>query len=375
MSKVCHAGAIPALIIALVLAIPAYLESGAVSFTYGEGSNLAPDTQVNLDSNTINSSLGESQTWAIMVPEGHWAEEQELVDELKALPTTKSVLFWSTIASNALPTGLGDESQVSQLLSGGYSRIVLTSKIPDESEEGFQLVNTVRSLLSEHYGSDTHLVGNNVSYYDIRSVTSQDSMTVRFASIAAIGLVLLFMFKSISIPILLILAIELSIWINEAVPYFMGDTINFVAFLVIDAVQLGADVDYAIIYTEDYLAHRKTQTKLTASVDSVERTAQSIMTSSSILILACLGIYFAVSSPMIQQVGMLIARGSLISVIEIFFVLPLLFRIFDGFVRHTTRHAGFYLGKHDPEPQGTAPEDGPTQILPQGSAAPSSKSL
>lgn len=93
MSKVCHAGAIPAFIIALVLAIPAYLGSGSVSFTYGEGSNLAPDNQVNLDSNTINSSLGESQTWAIMVPEGHWAEEQELVDELKALLTTKSVLF------------------------------------------------------------------------------------------------------------------------------------------------------------------------------------------------------------------------------------------------------------------------------------------
>lgn len=354
MSKVCHAGAVPALIIALVLAVPAYLASGSVSFTYGGSSNLAPDSQVNIDSDIINNSFGESQTWAIMVPEGHWADEEALVDELKALPTTKSVVSWSTIAGNALPTGLGDESQVSQLLSGGYSRIVLTSNIPDESKTGFGLVDTVRGLLAKYYLSDTHLVGSNVSYYDIRAVTSSDSMTVRFASIAAIGIVLLLMFKSISIPILLIAAIELSIWINEAVPYFMGDTVNFVAFLVIDAVQLGAAVDYAIIYTEDYLAHRKTAPKLQSSVDSVERTAQPIMTSSSILIIACLGIYFSVSSPMIQQVGMLIARGALISVIEIFFVLPLLFRIFDGFVRHTTLHAGFYKGSGKDEPSATA---------------------
>lgn len=343
MSKVCHAGAIPALIIAIVLAIPAYLASDSVSFTYGESSNLAPTSLVKIDSDLINKAFGESQTWAIMVPEGHWAEEEDLIDNLEDLPTTKSILSWSTIAGTAMPAGVGPSSQVSQLLNGGYSRIVLTSKIPDESKEGFDLVEHVRDLLSQHYDGDTHLVGNNVSYYDIRSVTSSDSMVVRMASVLAIGAVLLIMFRSISIPILLVTAIELSIWINEAVPYFTGETINFVAFLVIDAVQLGAAVDYAIIYTEDYLKRRKITGKTTASIDSVEHTAQPIMTSSSILIVACLGIYFSVSSPMIQQVGMLIARGALISVIEIFFVLPLLFRIFDGFVRHTTWHAGFYM--------------------------------
>ena len=137
-------------------------------------------------------------------------------------------------------------------------------------------------------------------------------------------------------------AIEVSIWINEAVPYFTGDTINFVAFLVIDAVQLGAAVDYAIIFTEEYLARRKRMNKKDAAFQSVEKTAQPIITSSSILILACIGITVAVSSPMIQQVGELIARGAFISVVEIFFVLPLLFQLLDGFVRHTSYKIGFY---------------------------------
>ena len=342
MAKVCRAGAVPALIIAVVLAVPALKASGAVSFTYGSAANIAQSSQVKIDGDIINQAFGESQTWAIMVPEGNWSEENALVDDLKALPTTKSVLSYSTIAGSALPHELADESQIKQLLNNGWSRIVLTSNIPDESKSAFDLVTTVRNICQEHYGDNYKLAGNAVSYSDIKSVTTTDNTTVKMASILAIGAVLLVMFKSISIPIILVSAIEVSIWINEAVPYFTGDTINFVAFLVIDAVQLGAAVDYAIIFTEEYLARRKRMNKKDAAFQSVEKTAQPIITSSSILILACIGITVAVSSPMIQQVGELIARGAFISVVEIFFVLPLLFQLLDGFVRHTSYKIGFY---------------------------------
>ncbi|MEE8679047.1 efflux RND transporter permease subunit [Tractidigestivibacter scatoligenes] len=342
MAKVCRAGAVPALIIAIVLAVPALKASGAVSFTYGSAANIAQSSQVKIDGDIINQAFGESQTWAIMVPEGNWSEENALVDDLKALPTTKSVLSYSTIAGSALPHELADESQIKQLLNNGWSRIVLTSNIPDESKRAFDLVTTVRNICQEHYGDNYKLAGNAVSYSDIKSVTTTDNTTVKMASILAIGAVLLVMFRSISIPIILVSAIEVSIWINEAVPYFTGDTINFVAFLVIDAVQLGAAVDYAIIFTEEYLARHKRMNKKDAAFQSVEKTAQPIITSSSILILACIGITVAVSSPMIQQVGELIARGAFISVVEIFFVLPLLFQLLDGFVRHTSYKIGFY---------------------------------
>lgn len=360
MAKVCRAGAVPALIIALVLAVPALKASGAVSFTYGSAANIAQDSQVKIDGDIIDQAFGESQTWAIMVPEGNWAEENALVDELKALPTTKSVLSYSTVAGSALPHELADESQIKQLLNGGWSRIVLTSNIPDESKGAFDLVTTVRNICQEHYGDNYKLAGNAVSYSDIKSVTTTDNTTVKMASILAIGAVLLVMFRSISIPIILVSAIEVSIWINEAVPYFTGDTINFVAFLVIDAVQLGAAVDYAIIFTEEYLARRKRMNKKDAAFQSVEKTAQPIITSSSILILACIGITVAVSSPMIQQVGELIARGAFISVVEIFFVLPLLFQLLDGFVRHTSYKIGFYQEGKEKSSLPNSPETNPT---------------
>jgi predicted RND superfamily exporter protein len=350
MAKVCHACAVPALVIAAVLAVPALLASQSVSFTYGSAANMSPTSQVKIDGDVIDKAFGESQTWAIMVPAEHWGDENALVEDLQKLPTTKSVLSYSTIASSALPRQLADKSQIRQLFSGGYSRIVLTSRIPDESRQAFDLVKKVRSLCRARYGSRYRLVGNAVSYADIKAVTSVDSTTVKLASILAIGAVLLVMFKSLSIPVILIMAIEVSIWMNEAVPYLMGQTINFVAFLVIDAVQLGAAVDYAIIFTEEYLARRRRMPKADASIQSIEKTAQPIMTSSSILILACLGIYLSVSSPMIQQVGMLIARGALISVILIFFVLPLLFTLLDGLVRVTSHKIGFYRGGQSERP-------------------------
>ena len=356
MAKVCHAGAVPALVIAAVLAVPALLASQSVSFTYGSAANMSPTSQVKIDGDVIDKAFGKSQTWAIMVPAEHWGDENALVDDLQKLPTTKSVLSYSTIASSAMPHQLADKSQIKQLFSGGYSRIVLTSRIPDESKQAFDLVKKVRSLCRARYGSTYRLVGNAVSYADVKAVTSVDSTTVKLASILAIGAVLLVMFRSVSIPVILIMAIEVSIWMNEAVPYLMGQTINFVAFLVIDAVQLGAAVDYAIIFTEEYLARRRRMPKADASIQSIEKTAQPIMTSSSILILACLGIYLSVSSPMIQQVGMLIARGALISVILIFFVLPLLFTLLDGFVRVTSYKIGFYrggTGDSQPAPQPT----------------------
>lgn len=354
MAKVCHAGAVPALVIAAVLAVPALLASQSVSFTYGSAANMSPTSQVKLDGDAIDKAFGKSQTWAIMVPAEHWGDENALVEDLQKLPTTKSVLSYSTIASSALPRQLADKSQIKQLFSGGYSRIVLTSRIPDESRQAFDLVKRVRGLCRARYGNRYRLVGNAVSYADIKAVTSVDSTTVKLASILAIGAVLLVMFRSVSIPVILILAIEVSIWMNEAVPYLMGQTINFVAFLVIDAVQLGAAVDYAIIFTEEYLARRRRMPKADASIQSIEKTAQPIMTSSSILILACLGIYLSVSSPMIQQVGMLIARGALISVILIFFVLPLLFTLLDGLVHVTSYKIGFYRG--DPGDQRPAPQ-------------------
>ena len=340
----CRNISVPAAVIVCLLVVPCYVAMDMTDFTYGDSSNVDPDSQLGEDEEYISEKFGEEQMWVIMVPEGEWANENELVEELEDLDTTINVVSYSTVAGSATPTALADEDTLSQLISGGYSRIVLTSDVPGESEETFALVEEVRAMCEELYGDEYYLVGSSVSVYDIMTVTQDDALTVRWVSILAIALVLMVMFRSISIPIILVLTIEVSIWINLAIPYFTGESLIYIGYLVIEAVQLGAAVDYSIIYTHEYLKLRKSMPANKAARKAIAHTTLPILTSSSILMIACLGIYLASSSPMIQSIGMLLCRGALLADVLIFLILPSLFIVFDWIVWHTSIGLDFYHG-------------------------------
>ena len=122
------------------------------------------------------------------------------------------------------------------------------------------------------------------STYDLRDVVRADTSKVRLFSIGSIALVLLIVFRSIAIPVIVLLAIEISIWLNLAVPYVTGDTLNYIGYLVIEAVQLGAAVDYGIIYTREYLDQRRRHGAREATRLSIQHSAITILTSATILI-------------------------------------------------------------------------------------------
>jgi predicted RND superfamily exporter protein len=144
------------------------------------------------------------------------------------------------------------------------------------------------------------------------------------------------MFRSLSIPLIVLIPIEIAIWINMAVPYFAGQNLNYIGYLVIDAVQLGASVDYAIIFTREYLEQRRTQPPLKAARAAISKSAVVIMTSALILTIAGLSIFFVASNTLISEIGMLIGRGAFISMLMMFTLLPLLFVLCDWIVRHTS---------------------------------------
>ena len=344
-ARICRVLAVPAVIAAALVVVPAYNAQGLSEFNYGASKNVSPAAQVSQDTAYLNDRFGDSQTWVVMVPEGQWGHENALVESLQEIPEVTDVVSYSTVAGSAMPTQLASEDQISQLISGGYSRIVVTLDTEAESAKTFSLVEQVRGACQQQYGDGYYLAGDSVSTYDIKQVSQSDAATVRFASMAAIGLVLLVMFRSLSIPLILLATIETSIWINLAIPYFMGVEVNYVGFLVIDAVQLGAAVDYAIIYAHEYLYLRERKPKAEAAELAVAHTTLPILTSSGILMAATLGIYLAATSPMIQDLGMLIFRGALIAVIMIFLVLPTLFKLLDGVVRRTSLGLSFYQGK------------------------------
>ncbi len=346
-ANVCRKAAVPAAIIVCLIAVPAYLAQQRGEFTYGASSTIAKGSQYDLEHTYIDDVFGESQSWVIMVPEGQWASEQALVDDLQSLPTTRSVLSWSTVASPELPYQMASESTSSQLINGGYSRIVLSSDVAEEGDQTFALVEQVRELCQQYYGDSTYLCGTSVSCYDIMDVASSDSLRSKLISAIAIGLVLLVMFRSLSIPLILLLTIELAIWINLSFPYLLGQVNSYTGYLVIDAVQLGAAVDYSIIYTHEYLRERRSLPAERAAHESIKNAGVPIVMSSTILILATLGIYLVASVPVITQLGMLIFRGTIISVIMIFLFMPSLFVAGDWIVKHTTLNLHFLEPKKE----------------------------
>ena len=341
-ARFAKVASIPAAVIVALIIVPCYFAQDMTDFEYGSGSLVSEDSELGEDSEWLAEKFGEDQMWVVMVPEGEWAQENALVEDLGEIDEVKNIVSYSTMASSAMPTDVVDEDTISQLISGGYSRIILTLDTADEGTETFALVEEVRALCEDHYGDEYHLAGTSVSTYDIKEVATADSVRVRLASMLAIALVLLVMFRSLSLPIILVMTIEFSIWINMAIPYFLGESISYIGYLVIDAVQLGAAVDYSIIYTHEYLALRRKMPARTAAEKGIAHATLPVLTSSTILMVAALGINFVASSPMVQTLGMLIFRGALLADVLIFFVLPLFFIIFDWVVRHTSLGLDFF---------------------------------
>lgn len=343
-ARVCQKIMTPLAIVVILLAVPCYLAQENNDFKYGSGDFAAPDSQNKAELARIDDAFGASESWVVMVPEGHWSDEQALIDELEAEPMIDGVTSYITVASRAMPVEVVPADTLEQVVSNGWSRIVLTAKVTGENQEAFDLVDRVRTLCKGYYGDSYRLVGNMVSTYDLMDVVHQDSGRVAATTMISIGLVLALMFRSLSIPIITLAAIKIAIFINMAVPYFTGQSINYIGYLVIDAVQMGAAVDYAIIFEREYFDRRKLYLPKEAARSAVKHSALTILTSALILTFAGLAVKMISSNMVISQIGELICRGAFVSMLMMFVFLPWLFRVFDWVIRHTTMKLDFYQG-------------------------------
>ena len=335
-AKVCQKLMVPMAVVVVLVAVPAFLAEGRTDFQYGSSDFNTPESQLGQESSHVNEAFGQSQTWVVMVPEGQWANEQALLDELKATQHVTGVTSYITVAGRALPTAVVPESTLSQVVSNGWSRLVLTLDVAEGSDAAFQMVETVRGACQQYYGDTYRLVGNSVSTYDLKQVCHEDSGNVKLFSMLAVGLVLAVMFRSISLPFLILIAIEVSIWMNLAIPYFLGEHLNYIGYLVIDAVQLGAAVDYAIIYAREYFDRRQQYLPGEAARSAVKHAGITILTSSGILMCAGIAVWLIASNGVVSQLGVLVGRGAFFAMLMMFVFLPWLFKTFDGVICRTT---------------------------------------
>ena len=331
---------LPLAVVFAVLIIPSYLASNSNSYYYGASHIFGKGTEYGRDTEAVEEVFGRSDTYVLMVPKGDNVTMKSLSDKLQELPQVSSVLSYVDTVGVEIPEQYLDEETLSKLVSENYSRLVLNLDTEYESEETFRLIEEIRRIAADHY-EEYHLAGQGVSTYDLMETVTDDMLKVNLIAIAAVFLVLLFSMKSVTLPIILVLSIETAIWVNMSFPYFMDTTIFYISYLIVSSIQLGATVDYAILFTDRYLELRKEHNKKDTVRLMLSSCIVSLIASSSVMIVVGFLMGYISTHGLLAQLGLFIGRGTLCSLIIVLFVLPGLLYLFDGLIGRTTRHSDF----------------------------------
>ncbi len=223
-----------------------------------------------------------------------------------------------------------------QLESDKHTRLVLNLNIPEESEETFAFLNVVRDTAKKYYGDDVLLAGNSTSDYDLSATFGRDNLIISILSILFVLIVLFFTFRSAGIPFILILVIQGSIWINFSFPTLQSEPLFFMSYLVVSSIQMGANIDYAIVITNRYTELRRKMNKYEAIKKSLSLAFPTIFTSGSILASAGFAIGLLSSDAAISSIGICLGRGTLISIVLVMGILPQLLVLCDFIIEKTS---------------------------------------
>jgi len=278
------------------------------------------------------------------VPTGQSTKETLLGQDLLAMEHVKSVVSYATMVSNKIPAEFLSADVVERFYSQDYARIIIETDTAYEGETAFAVVREIKEAAGSYYGDAVLMCGYSPNLYDMKLFVTQDNVTVEIISLASIFLVLLISFRSLLLPLLMLATIKASIWINMAIPYFAGSTISYIGYLVISTIQLAATVDYAILLADYYLHHRRTLNKVQAMKQTLAGMVQAILVSGLILAIAgfCLGQIS--TNYIVSELGLLLGRGTLITLVMVVVFLPALLLMADKLIPYATWQARFYRG-------------------------------
>ena len=320
---------IPMVILFFMVIVPAYLASNSNSFYYGSSHIFGTNTQLGRDTQTIEDAFGKKDTYVLLVPDTDRSTQVELSDALHDIDEVSGIISYVDTVGAEIPEAYLDTETLSKLTSGEYTRMVLTVDAAYEGEETFDLVEKIRDTAEQYYPGEWYLAGEGISTYDLMDTVTADMVKVNLVAIAAVFVVLLFTMRSVTLPIILVLGIETAIWLNLSIPYFTDASIFYIAYLIISSIQLGATVDYAILFTERYKECRQTMEKKEAVIETITATAVSILTSGSTLTVVGFLLGKISTHGLLSQLGYFLGKGTLCSLAIVFFVLPGLLYLFD----------------------------------------------
>lgn len=326
------------LVVAVCLFIPMGIAQANVSQYYDLTSSLPSELSSMKGTKELKDKFNMNTTHFILVNDDLSNREmQEITADIEGIDGIESVVSYEKYVGGLVPESFEPQAVKDLFANGGYKMIIANSDYHAASEEENHQIEEMYSILHA-YDQDALITGEGALTKDLITTADKDFQVVNVLSIAAIFVIILLTFVSFSLPFVLVLAIELAITVNMAVPYFTNTTLPFIAGIVIGTIQLGACVDYAILLTtrtrEELGRHRDIKTAVRIAVS---KSAPSIITSGCSFFAACIGVALISRMDMISSLCELLARGALISVISIIFVLPSMLLAGNKLIAKTTR--------------------------------------
>lgn len=280
---------------------------------------------------------GTNSIYMILADSNLSAEDSDaMMNEVNDLDGISFALSIDSALGGEIPTEMLPDSLVSELKGDEYQIMMVSTNYTIASDEINDQINKVDAI-AKKYDAKSMVIGEAPCTKDLITITDKDFKTVSAVSIVAIFFIIFFVLKSISLPVILVAAIEFAIFVNMGIPYYTGTTIPFISSVVIGTIQLGATVDYAILMTTRYKRERAAGNSKKESISIALGTSiPSIIVSALGFFAATFGVGMIASVDMIASLCTLMARGAIISMFVVIFVLPSLFVLLDKVIIHTS---------------------------------------
>jgi len=293
-----------------------------------------PSTQAGIE---LDENFDTATTYMLLIDSDMDSNSVNMMTkEIEEVDGVDACLSLDSIVGSTIPSDMLDGKITDELESDDYKLVIITSQYKTASDEVNAQIEEVNTIVKS-YDEGAMVVGEAPCTKDLITITNHDFNVVNWVSILAVFAIILFVLKSASLPFILVAVIEFAIFINMGIPYYTGQVLPFIASVVIGTIQLGSTVDYAILMTTRYCKERNDgHSKSEATNIALSTSMKSVIVSALSFFSATFGVGLISSIDMIGALCMLMARGALISMCVVLFVLPAMYMIFDKVIIHTT---------------------------------------
>ena len=354
VNRMIYKARVPLVILTLVLFLPAVYAQKHANIYYKLDESLPRDLPSIVSNEKLKDDFDMATSHFVVLRDDlSSADMAEMEEQLEDIPGITSLVSYHSMLGTGIPDFFIPDTVKDMLRQEGYQLMMINSSYAPATDEVSTQMDAMNEIL-HRYDPEAMITGEGAMYRDLIDTSSVDFRVTNYISIAAIFLIIAIVFRSITIPAVLVATIELAIFINQGICYFTGTEIPFIAPTIISCVQLGATVDYAILMTSRFQEElKKGLTRKEAIQIAACSSDASIVTSALVLFCATLGVSFVSSIDLIGAICVMLARGALISAVVSIFLMPAILCVCEPIFQHTS-----WKWKTPPPPPPPPPDDG-----------------